>query len=311
MTSSNVRAIPLKLAYSPCPNDNFLFYFLSQSRGTSKAQAEGNQGQSEIEPSGVSAFSAQGQTPFNTAPYEFQIEHHDIENLNRIAFSAAANQIDLVKMSFTTYFQVEDQFDLLQVGSAFGEGVGPLIVIRPDAPGDTRSWRVGLPGANTTAALLTQSAHPEWEHYHYHHFAELISMLLNKQLEAAVIIHESRFVVEKMGLSIWQDLGRWWVEKTQLPLPLGALGLRKKWSLADRRAIEKLILLSLDFALAQPTETLPELTRFAQEQDPQVLLAHIHLYINSHTREHSPIAMQAIDKLRKLYNSWVPPAVGG
>src|SRR5215831_17002252 len=84
---------PLTLAYSPCPNDTFIF------------------------------------TPWVMGHIEnapLVVERlEDIETLNR---AALAGEPDVVKVSFHAYGHLRDRYCLLRSGGALGRGCGPLVV---------------------------------------------------------------------------------------------------------------------------------------------------------------------------------------
>src|SRR5688500_10695335 len=84
----------LSLAFSPCPNDFFLFYEIVNRR---------------IDLDGL----------------EFSIRLADIEALNMAAF---AGEVDVTKLSFHAYAYCADQYVLLDAGSALGRNCGPLLI---------------------------------------------------------------------------------------------------------------------------------------------------------------------------------------
>lgn len=80
----------ISLAYSPCPNDTFLFYHLIRN-----------------------------------PDYPVKEELYDVENLNEFA---KESKFPVTKLSFAAYFQIMDRYILLETGSALGRGCGPILV---------------------------------------------------------------------------------------------------------------------------------------------------------------------------------------
>ena len=112
----------IRLAYSPCPNDTFMFYAIAHGK---------------VDLQGLS----------------FDIKLMDVEQLNE---SAAKNLFDISKMSFHAYALMADHWELCDAGAALGRGNGPLLVCPKNASldMDCGCFQVMLPGRHTTAALL-------------------------------------------------------------------------------------------------------------------------------------------------------------
>jgi 1,4-dihydroxy-6-naphthoate synthase len=102
---------PLTLAYSPCPNDTFIF----------TPWVEGHLAGA---PPVVERFE-------------------DIDTLNRIAL---AGEADVVKISFHAYGHLRERYCLLRSGGALGRGCGPLVVARaPFAESELAGKTVAIP----------------------------------------------------------------------------------------------------------------------------------------------------------------------
>lgn len=111
----------MKLGYSFCPNDTFIFHALTH-----------------------------GLVP--GARVEEVLA--DVETLNQWA---REGRLELTKVSYHALFHVLDQYVALRSGGALGRGVGPLLVARPGA----NLNKVATPGEWTTAHLLLKLARPQ------------------------------------------------------------------------------------------------------------------------------------------------------
>ncbi len=239
---------PLTLAYSPCPNDTFIFCGLIHGR-----------------------FSLPGLT---LAPPVLD----DVETLNEWAL---AGRFDITKLSFHALAHVLDEYCLLSAGSALGRGCGPLLVAGKQI--ESRSLahcRVAIPGRLTTAALLFSLFCPECSELVPMRFDRIMAAVQAGEVDAGVIIHESRFTYDQFGLICLQDLGHWWEQTSGLPIPLGCIAARR--SLGEERitAIDQAIRASVAWAHAHPADCLPYIRAHAQEIDEQVMQSHIGLYVN-------------------------------
>lgn len=217
---------------------------------------------------------------------------YDIQELNRFALDQAL--LPLTKVSMATYLdpEIQSRYTLLQSGAALGRGCGPLVVSgKPWSLADPRPVRLAIPGRNTTACKLAEMALGDWvEEWVELRYDDIMpAVLAGTQVDAGVIIHESRFVYQELGLSCALDLGHWWESQTGLPLPLGLMLARNDLDSESKAQVETLLRDSI--VLAQKTLALPpdhehsrSLWRYlrdnAIELEDRTLLSHIELYVN-------------------------------
>jgi 1,4-dihydroxy-6-naphthoate synthase len=245
---------PLTLAYSPCPNDTFIF----------TPWVEGHLADA---PPVVERFE-------------------DIDTLNRIALSG---EPDVVKISFHAYGHLRDRYCLLRSGGALGRGCGPLVVARTSFAGEELAGKtVAIPGTLTTAALLVRLFAPSLRETNITvmPFDEIMPAVCRGQVDAGVIIHESRFTFRRHGLTQIVDLGEWWERETAHAIPLGGIAMRRDLGDDLIRRTEKALTASVDFAHTHPDIVWPTIRRHAQEMDDDVMRQHIALYVNDFTRDY-------------------------
>jgi len=118
-------------------------------------------------------------------------------------------------------------------------------------------------------------------------------------VDAGVIIHESRFTYQKLGLHCIQDLGKWWEEETGLPIPLGCIVMRKSLGKDLHQAVAAAITHSILWADAHPQEGLNYIRRHAQEMEAEVMHSHIKLYVNDFSKDIGKEGKMAIDELMR------------
>lgn len=254
----------LSLGYSPCPNDTFIFCALTQGR-------------------------------IPDAPRCREVLE-DIETLNTLALE---RRLDMTKISFHALGHLRDHYVLLGAGGALGRGCGPLVVSRePCAPERLKGRRIALPGRLTTAALLLRLFDPTLDQLVYLPFDEIMPACGRGDVDAGVIIHESRFTFGEYGLSQVIDLGAWWEEETGFPIPLGGILARRDLGGAMHERLDRSIRLSIEYAYAHPAEVRPYIRQFAQEMDESVMQRHIDLYVNEYTLQYGEDGEAAI---RDLY----------
>ncbi|MCL4103778.1 UNVERIFIED_CONTAM: hypothetical protein GTU68_029095 [Idotea baltica] len=239
----------------------------------------------------------------DTEGLEFELVMEDILHLNRRAMAA---ELDVVKVSYNTYGHIRSNYELLHSGSAMGKGCGPLLIARsPLSREKVRSGdlKIAIPGKNTTANLLLSYFAPDQHNREEMLFHEVMPAVVQGECDAGVIIHENRFTYQDLGLCCVQDLGAFWEEQTQLPIPLGGICAKRSLGNEKVQTINRVLKRSVEYAFAHP-EASQEFVKFhAQEMDPQVSLAHINLYVNEFSRDLGAEGLKAVDKLLEVGTS--------
>lgn len=237
----------LSIAYSPCPNDTFIFDALAHQK-------------------------------IDTEGLTFDIIHGDVETLNREAMDG---KYDITKLSYHAFAYMSNNYQLLTAGSALGRGCGPLMISKDEIPRSKIEFcLIGIPGRLTTANFLMTLAFPEAATKKEMVFNEIENALLNDAIDIGLIIHENRFTYIHKGLKKIIDLGEWWEKKYQLPIPLGGIVTRRNFDPALQLKINRVVKRSVEFALANPAQTMQYVRDHAQEMDEQVMQQHIALYVN-------------------------------
>lgn len=250
------------LGYSPCPNDTFIFCALAEGR---------------IAPG-----------PFG----RFDVTLADVEELNQ---RARKGLLDVTKVSIAALPHLLREYRVLRSGGAIGRGCGPLVVAgRRVAIGDLRDARIAIPGELTTANLLLGLTGQHRGERVVMTFDRIMPAVARGDVDAGVIIHEGRFTYPTLGLELVLDLGEWWERTTGLPLPLGAILMRR--SLGEEAALdmEAKIRESLALARKDPGAAWPYIERHAQEMAPDVIRSHIDMFVNDYSRDVGPDGEAAI-----------------
>ncbi|MEG1612274.1 MAG: 1,4-dihydroxy-6-naphthoate synthase [Alistipes sp.] len=251
----------MKLSISPCPNDTFMFDALLNGG---------------VEHKGLS----------------FDVSYCDIEELNRQVQSGLP---DISKVSCAVLPAIADRYEVLDSGAALGRGNGPLLVRRA---GDTRPIRrVAVPGLCTTANALMERLFPNITEREPMLFSQIAAAIQRGDYDAGVLIHEGRFVYGERNLELVADLGALWEEQTALPLPLGAIVIRRDLPDNVRQTVAQLLRRSIEYAFAHPTHSRTYIKAHAQELDDLVIDAHIALFVNNFSLSLGSEGRRAIETL--------------
>lgn len=253
----------LTFGYSPCPNDTFAFHALSH---------------------GLVECS------FRIRPVLL-----DIEELNRRAHTG---EFDLTKLSVGAFAAVGDRYTLLRSGAALGHGVGPLVVARESLPfAQAVQRRLAIPGRETTAYRLLRLAAPAIGDVVEMRYDRILRAVADGDVDAGLIIHESRFTYADHGLSKVIDLGDWWERETHLPVPLAGICARSDLAPALRDEAERAIRASVQYAFDHPDASRDYVRAHAQEMSADVCAQHIALYVNEHSLDIGTDGLAAIQRL--------------
>jgi 1,4-dihydroxy-6-naphthoate synthase len=230
-------------------------------------------------------------------PASFEIEPVllDIEELNRRAADA---ELQLSKLSFGAAAAAGERYRLLRSGAALGRGVGPLVVAQhPRSLEEAAAGRIAVPGRETTAFLLLRLAAPALGEAVELRYDRILPAVVAGEVEAGLIIHESRFTYGEHGLVAVADLGEWWEGETGLPVPLAGIFARSDLEpeLADEA--EAAIRASVEYAFANPEASRDYVRSLSHELSDEVCAAHIALYVNEHSVDIGDEGLAAIDRL--------------
>jgi 1,4-dihydroxy-6-naphthoate synthase len=267
----------LCLAVSPCPNDTFIFGawalgFLPPLAGTRCA-----------------------------------FIRRDVEELNALVENPEPGA-RVVKISAAQATLLGSDWNVLRSGAAFGFGAGPKLAVRSGQSNPIRV--IAVPGLRTTAAALLSGAiaqgelagrldgSPRIEPVRYDLIAQGVSQGL---YDAGLFIHETALVVDRLGLEIIFDLGRYWGRIAgDVPLPLGVIAAHASLGPELTRDVENQIQASLAFARQNPGLVRPLIKALAQEVDDAVIEAHIRAYVGDLSYDMGQLGRAALRTLSRL-----------
>ncbi len=237
----------LSLAFSPCPNDTFIFDALVNKKIPSDSLS-------------------------------FDVNVNDVENLNK---SALNGKYDITKLSFNAYQAVSDQYKILSAGVAVGKHNGPLLISKKNIKlSELKNLRIAIPGKMTTANLLFTIAFPEVTNKTEVLFSDIEALILNDEFDAGLIIHETRFTYAEKGLKKIVDLGEFWESNYNKYLPLGCIAVKRKIQTDIQLKINELIRSSIIFSNMQLPVISSYIKENAKELSESVIRKHIDLYVN-------------------------------
>jgi len=260
----------LTLAFSPCPNDTFIFDALVNKK-------------------------------IDTDGLEFEIFLEDVQTLNEWALQ---EKIDFTKISYGVLPLILKNYKVLQSGGALGKGVGPLLVCKQEIKHsklNIQNFEIAIPGKNTTAHLLFSLAYPNALNKKFMVFNEIEEYVVKNKNALGVIIHESRFTYQEKGLHKVLDLGEYWENTIRQHIPLGGIVAHKRINNDISLKVDALIKKSIEFAF----QNYPQITEYvklhSQEMEENIMKQHIDLYVNNFSLELGVEGRKAVKKLLEIY----------
>lgn len=259
----------MKLAYSPCPNDTYIFAALTN---------------------GLIKDSPRVEAVLD-----------DVETLNS---AARRGRYELTKVSYGAIPFLLDRYRILRSGGALGRGCGPLLIARPNRDGSVPTLAtlppeglIAIPGVMTTAFLLLRLALGRTPQYAELRFDKIVGAVASGEVDAGLIIHESRFTYQEHGLRPIADLGEWWEGESGVPIPLGAILARRDLDDGAARGVDDAIRASLAFARKREAAIMPYVRAHAAEMSEEVMRKHIALYVNEYSDDVGDEGLGAVQAL--------------
>ena len=270
MTTLPVSPIPhpgiIRVAHSPDADDAFMFWAMAAGK-------------------------------IDTGGRRYVHELGDIESLNR---RALAGELEVSAVSLHAYAYLADRYALLAHGASIGDRYGPRIVAREPAPRDPRAalarCLIAVPGELTTAFLTLRLYQPAARHVVVA-FDQIEDCVASGNADAGLLIHEGQLTYADRGLHLWADMGEWWYQETQLPLPLGGNVVRRDLGESLMRAIARDLKASIEYGLAHRAEALAHAQGFSRGLDAKRVDEFVGMYVNAYTVDYGATGRRAVTEL--------------
>ena len=275
----------LTLGFSPCPNDTFIFDALVNKK-------------------------------IDTHGIDFYVRLEDVETLNQLALKST---LDITKISYGVLPLLLEKYLVMNSGSALGTGVGPLLIANTEIDkSDIANYTIAIPGENTTAHMLFTIAFPQAKNKIFLRYNEIEDFVLKSSLQvsplggdlegavAGVIIHENRFTYQQRGLVKIIDLGEFWEQKTQSPIPLGGIVAKRNIDISSLKKIDELIKQSIEYSFSNYPVITDYVRDHSQEMEEDVMRKHIDLYVNDYSINLGDKGKNAIEEFLDVYQKINP-----
>jgi len=255
----------IRLAHSPDPDDAFMFYGLATGA-------------------------------VDAGRYQFEHILEDIQSLND---RALRGEYEMTAISIHAYPYVAEKYQLTACGSSMGDDYGPMVVTRePIEIENLKGKTIAVPGLMTTAHLTLQLLLGKGAFTpRVVMFDQIPDEVANGNVDAGLIIHEGQLTYAAQGLQLVVDLGKWWMQRTGLPLPLGGNVARRDLGETVCREIARIMKTSIQYSLDHRAEAVAYALKFGRGLDEQLADRFVGMYVNEWTLDYGKRGREAVRRL--------------
>ena len=241
----------------------------------------------------------------------YKVDHvmKDIQSLNELAYKS---ELPVTAISAAVYPRIADKYRIMDCGASAGRQYGPIILARKGFEGKgLKGKKVGIPGVNTTAYMLSRIYHQGFEPV-FLNFDTVMQAIQKGEVEAGVIIHEGQITYHESGLVKVADLGEEWFADTKLPIPLGLDVVRRSDGEVMAKAMTKMLRDSIIYARAHEDAAVDYAMQYGRGLDRETCRRFVRMYVNDDTVSLGVEGRKALEALysraaaRGLINK-VPP----
>lgn len=265
----------IRFGHSPDPDDAFMFYAIAHNKIDMKG---------------------------------FEVEHviEDIESLNQRALKG---ELEVTAVSCHAYAYVSDKYVVMRSGASVGDNYGPILVARKERahefknlennPFKMTGMKIAIPGKLTTAYLTLQLFEKEFETV-FTPFDQILEAVEKEKVDLGLVIHEGQITYPDSGLEKVLDLGVWWKNKWNLPLPLGVDVIRRDLGSETIKSFSQVFKDSIEYALKHRKPALDYAIEYGRGISDQLNDQFVGMYVNDKTVEMDSDTAKSFALLLKL-----------
>jgi 1,4-dihydroxy-6-naphthoate synthase len=148
----------------------------------------------------------------------------------------------------------------------------------------------------TSAYLALKLFEPDFEEVPIP-FDKILDAVADHSVDAGLIIHEGQLTYGKSGFHSVVDLGRWWKNEYDLPLPLGGNVLLRSLPGDIKSECCRVMRDSIQYALDHGEESLNYAMQFARDLEPRLAEKFVGMYVNHYTVDCGELVPKAAQKM--------------
>jgi len=219
---------------------------------------------------------------------------HVVEEIEKLNQMSMRQELDMTAISAAIYPLVQSHYWILPVGASVGRNYGPVIVKRA---GEKPSGKlIGIPGQNTTAALLLRLLTKGYQPLEYK-FDKIPDALKSGDIDYGLLIHEAQISFGEMGFEKVADLGEMWMNETNLPIPLGLDIIKKSLNQDLAREVGRAFQKSIMAGQKNPEAAVEYALQYGRGMGNVMGRNFIEMYVNEDTLSMSEDTTRALSLL--------------
>ncbi len=311
----------LSLGYSPCPNDTFIFYALVHGKietgdlrfkeillDVEALNQKALKGELDITKVSYNAFGnlkddycllrSGGALGRGCGPLVVARQNYSMKDLKgkRIAIPGRLTTAYLLLQLYDPSFK---ETFILNSNTKDNENVIPRPPITTFEGMLNRGIQEDIDSRLRTAGMTEKKVFSE-QNVRSMPFNKIMDAVKNGEVDAGLIIHESRFTYPSYGLKQVIDLGEWWEKETGLPIPLGCIISKRSLGKELIQKVDRLIKDSVLYAMNNRNEPKKYIKEHSQELEDSVIESHINLYVNEYSIDIGDDGIRAVKRLFEM-----------
>jgi 1,4-dihydroxy-6-naphthoate synthase len=128
-------------------------------------------------------------------------------------------------------------------------------------------------------------------------FDEIIDYVKAGKADAGLLIHEGQLFYNQLGLHKVLDLGEWWYEKTELPLPMGGNVIRRDLGKELMEQVSKHLHRSIEYSMENREDALAYAMQFARDMEPALADRFVAMWVNDLTLDYGDRGREGVRRL--------------
>ena len=121
--------------------------------------------------------------------------------------------------------------------------------------------------------------------------------IVSLESEAGLLIHEGQLFYQQLGLRKVVDLGEWWKEWTDLPLPMGGNCIRRDLGAETIGRVSDYLHESIRYSLDNRRDALAYAMQFARDMDTDLADRFVGMWVNQLTLDYTERGRRAVQRL--------------
>jgi len=225
--------------------------------------------------------------------------NHIIEDIEKLNKRAIRSELDVTAISVNAYQYLSD-YTILRSGGSFGIGYGPIIIASKQIKyNELNKITIAVPGKLTSAFMLLELMIGEFKFLEMD-FDEIPQSVKDGKVDAGLVIHETQLSYQNEDLIKIADVGKWWDEKTRLPVPLGINVMKSKFDYNTIKKLDDCIKNSIMYGLSNVDETIKHIMKYGRGQSTELITKFVKMYVNNITIDMNNIGKNSIHRLFNL-----------